>query len=357
MARTPEGIPLLIELAEALNATVVNQYGRMNFPNTHYLAGGAGAIGRADVVLGLELTDFYGTVNRFVDSHHFQLSSRLRPGTRLISIGVGDLYTRANYQDFQRMQAVDVSIGADAQATLRALIDAVNEEIPQARRATIEARGETARRNFAQAREAAMQEAMLGWDTTGRVSLGRLAAEIWDKVKGENWAFAGDVLNGHVTRLWTFDQHWQHNGGSGGAGVGYGLPAAVGAALGHREHGRLVVNIQNDGDSMYAPGAHWTSAYHNIPMLTIMNNNRAYHREVMHVQTVGAWRDRGLNNFMIGNEITNPNINYGQLAQALGIGGEGPITDPADLPAAITRGIAAVKAGEPYLIDVVTQPS
>ena len=236
MARTPEGMPLLIELAELLNATVVNQYNRMNFPNTHYLSGGGGAIARADVVLGLELTDFFGAVNRFVDSEHFQLSSRVRPGTKLISIGVGDLYTRANYQDFQRLQPVDVSIGADAQATLPALIEAVRQEIPEARRATIAPRGDNARRAFAQARENALQEAMWGWNSTGKVSLGRLASEIWDKVKGENWAFCGDSLNGNVTRLWTFDKAYQHNGGSGGAGVGYNLPAAVGAALGHRPH-------------------------------------------------------------------------------------------------------------------------
>jgi len=359
MARTPEGIPLLVELAETLNATVVNQYGRMNFPNTHYLAGGGGAIARADVVLGLELTDFFGAVNRFVDSEHFQLSSRVRPGTKLISIGVGDLYTRANYQDFQRLQPVDISIGADAQATMRALIDAVREEIPQARRATIEARGETARRAFAAARESGLQEAMLGWDSTGRVSLGRLAAEIWDKVKGEDWAFCGDNLNGNVTSLWTFEQHHQHNGGSGGAGVGYNLPAAVGAALAHKEHGRLVINVQNDGDSMYAPGAHWTAAYHQIPMLTIMNNNRAYHREIMHVQSVGNWRNRGVDNqaYLIGSEITKPNVDYATLAQSMGVNGIGPITEPSQLPGAITRGIQMVKAGEPVVIDVVTQPS
>ena len=254
------------------------------------------------------------------------------------------------------MQPVDVSIGADAQATLRALIDAVKEEIPAARRAAIAARGDTARQAHATARENARRNAMLGWNSTGRISAGRMAAEIWNQIKGEDWAFSGDTLDGNVTGLWTFDKHYQHNGGSGGAGVGYNLPAAVGAALGHRENGRLAINIQNDGDSMFAPGAYWTSAYHNIPMLTIMNNNRAYHREVMHVQTVGNWRDRGIGNFMIGNEITKPNIQFAQLAGALGVSGTGPITDPSELAPAIARGIQAVKAGEPYLIDVVTQP-
>jgi hypothetical protein len=40
----------------------------------------------------------------------------------------------------------------------------------------------------------------------------------------------------------------------------------------------------------------------------------------------------------------------------MGMTGYGPITDPKDLSAAIKRGVDAVKAGEPVLIDVVTQP-
>ena len=60
-----------------------------------------------------------------------------------------------------------------------------------------------------------------------------------------------------------------HIGGSGGAGIGYGAPAAVGAALANKKHGRLSVNIQNDGDFMYAPGVLWTAAHHQIPLLTI----------------------------------------------------------------------------------------
>jgi hypothetical protein len=35
---------------------------------------------------------------------------------------------------------------------------------------------------------------------------------------------------------------------------------------------------------------------------------------------------------------------------------EGPIDDPTKLSAALARGVASVKRGEPYLIDVLTQP-
>src|SRR3954470_3321911 len=61
-ARTENGIRLLVQLAEALQAPVVDQGGRMNFPKTHYLASAPTAVGRADVILGMELSDYWGTV-------------------------------------------------------------------------------------------------------------------------------------------------------------------------------------------------------------------------------------------------------------------------------------------------------
>jgi thiamine pyrophosphate-dependent acetolactate synthase large subunit-like protein len=58
----------------------------------------------------------------------------------------------------------------------------------------------------------------------------------------------------------------------------------------------------------------------------------------------------------IGTCIEDPNINYAMLAQSMGVRAEGPISDPKDLGPAIKRGIDVVKRGEPYLIDVITQP-
>jgi len=361
VGRTPAGVKHLVELAEALNAPVLDQLGRMNMPNNHYLyqVGGGGLIERADVILGLELTDFWGTVNNSDDSVENAQAYRPKAGARLISIGMGDLYIRANYQDFERYQEVDIAIGADAETTLPMLTEYVKQAIPADRRAKIAERGDKARKGQAQARQRMLaQAAASAWDASP-ISSARLSAEIWQQIKNENWALVSrdSSLSNWPHRLWTFDQHHQFIGGPGGAGIGYGLPAAVGAAFAHREADRrLCVNIQNDGDSMYAPGALWTAAHHKVPMLTIMWNNRAYHQEIMHLQRMANWRQRGIENPHIGTTIWDPYINYAKLAEALGHVGIGPITDPKDLAAAIKRGLDAVKMGEPVLIDVVTQP-
>src|SRR5207244_4288251 len=127
-ARTPNGIKLLVELAEALNAPVIDQAGRLNFPTTHHLnqtARAGAVVGQADVLIGLELTDFWNTVNAYIDNGENLREPRTKAGAKLISIGAGDYYIKSNYQDFQRFQPVDVSIAGDAEATLPALSEAV----------------------------------------------------------------------------------------------------------------------------------------------------------------------------------------------------------------------------------------
>ena len=172
---------------------------------------------------------------------------------------------------------------------------------------------------------------------------------MWAQIKDEDWSLVSpvDFVSRWPLRLWNFDKQYQFIGGSGGAGVGYGAPAAVGAALANRKHGRLSVNIQNDGDLMYAPGVLWTAAHHRIPLLTVMHNNRAYHQEVMHVQRMANRHNRGITRASIGTTIDNPNIDYAKMAHSMGVHAEGPITDPKDLGPAIRKALAAVKAASP----------
>jgi acetolactate synthase I/II/III large subunit len=359
-ARTANGMRGVIALAEVLNAPVVDQGGRLNMPTSHYLnqSGRGGAlVGQADVILALELTDLWGTLNTFVDNVQGTRTSRLKPNAKVVNLGVGDLYIRANYQDFQRFADADISIGADAEATLPALIEAVKAEMTAERRAQNDKRADDLRKAHAQGRDRAMAAAVLGWDSSP-VTTARLCAEIWAAVRNETWALVSSDYFQSLWphRLWNMTEHHQFIGGAGGAGVGYGLPAAVGAALAHRAEGRLVVNIQSDGDMMYAPGALWTAVHHKIPLLTVMHNNRAYHQEFMHLQKVGNWRNRGVDRAHIATTIRDPFIDYAKLAQSMGMLGIGPIEDPKDLAPALQRAVQIVKAGDPVLIDVISEP-
>ena len=74
------------------------------------------------------------------------------------------------------------------------------------------------------------------------------------------------------------------------------------------------------------------------------------------MQRMASWRQRAVENALIGTVITDPNINFATVAQGMGVEGIGPIEDPNDLAAAIRRGIEVTKSGEPVVIDVIAQP-
>jgi acetolactate synthase I/II/III large subunit len=359
-ARTPAGMAHLIELAELLQAPVVDQGGRMNFPSRHPLNHSERArelVSGADVILGLELTDFWGTVDAYRDQLRRTSRPITKPGAKLVSITAGDLFVKANYQDAQRYPEVDLAMAADAEATLPSLLDAVKRSITAERKHVFEERGRKLADTRQRLLERARADATYAWDASP-ISTARLSAELWAQIRDLDWALVSpiDFVSRWPMRLWAFDKPYQFIGGSGGAGVGYGAPAAVGAALAHKKYGRIPVNIQADGDLMYAPGVLWTAAHHQIPLLSVMHNNRAYHQEVMHIQRMANRHQRGVTTARIGTTIDSPDIDFAGLARSLGVHAEGPIVDPKELGGAIGRALAVVKRGEPALVDVVSQP-
>ncbi len=359
-ARTPQGLALMKELAETLQAAVVDRKGRMNFPTRHPLnqtERAAAVIGEADAILGLELTDFYGTVNSYRGNVYPRTSPITKPGVRLISINSNDLYLRSNYQDFERYQAENLAMAADAEATLPSLIEAIKRLITADRKQAYQDRGAKLAAAYRQTLQANRDQAVYGWDASP-ISTARLCSEIWDQIRNEDWSLVSSCqfVCQWPLRLWSFDKYHQFIGGAGGYGIGYGAPASVGAALANRKHGRLTVSIQNDGDLMFSPGVLWTAAHHRIPLLFVMHNNRAYHHEVMEVQKMADVHERGITRAYIGTTLVDPPIDYAKLAQSMGMYGSGPISDPKDLAPALREAIAVVKGGEPALVNVLTQP-
>jgi acetolactate synthase I/II/III large subunit len=358
-ARTQRGIDHLVELAETLQAPVIDQLGRMNFPSRHPLNQSERStriIANADVIMGLELEDYWGTVNSFSDRLQRTSHPIIKPNTRLISISAEDLFMKSNMQDLNRFCEVDVDLAADPEATVPSLIEAIKLKITADRKNVFRDRGA----KFAADRQADLERARIdasyAWDASP-ITVARLCAELWEQIKDEDWSFVSFAryLSRWPHRLWDFHNQYQFNGGSGGIGIGYNAPAAVGAALANRKHGRLSVNIQSDGDLMFAPGVLWTAAHHRIPLLNIMHNNRAYFAEMMQFQMISCEHNRGIDAAHIVTAFENPYIDFAKIAQGMGVYAEGPITNPKDLGPAIRRAIAVVKRGEPALVDAVCQ--
>jgi thiamine pyrophosphate-dependent acetolactate synthase large subunit-like protein len=358
--RTPEAMGMLVELAELVQAPVIDTKGRMNFPNNHPLCHSSrrGAVlSQADMILALEPVDLYGLTNKMTDQLERTTRSTVKSGVKIVSIAAHDLMVHANFQDFQRYAPADIAITGDPVATMPLLIDCVKSELGDGRASALAARGKKLTDAWKGLANRARAEAAHGWDSSP-ISTARMWMELWQQVKDEDWAIVSDTgqSGNWPHRLWTMDKPYRFNGGSGGAGVGYTCVASVGAALAHRDQGRIAISINGDGDLMMSPGVLWTAAHHKIPLLMLVHNNRCYHQEIMHLQRMANRHNRNVENARIGTEIRNPDIDFAKVAQGLGVFSAGPISDPKDLGPAIQKAVAVVKRGEPALIDVVTQP-
>ena len=144
--RSQEGVNLIVELAETLQASVQNMAVEQGknaraMPTHHPLHASGGGPANADVILALEVEDVWGATNNMLDQQIRTSRPTIKPGTKLINISTKELYTKSNYQDFQRYQEVDLAIAADAEATLPSLIEAVKRLITSDRKQLFRDRG------------------------------------------------------------------------------------------------------------------------------------------------------------------------------------------------------------------------
>jgi acetolactate synthase I/II/III large subunit len=348
--RTQTGMDQIVALADLLQCRV---NGGRFMPSHHPLNQGGG-VANADIIVGLDESDLWGRVHTMRDQLRRSERLNMKAGAKLISISSSDLYTKSNYQDFNRFSEVDMALAADAEATLPSLIEACKKLITADRKRVFEERGKMLAAAKTRAMDQARREATYAWNASP-ISSDRLNAEMWAAVKSKDWA-AGP--RGVVGPLWNVTKLYQTMTAAGGVGLGHNMPASIGGALAHRKHGRFMVNVQNDGCMMFTSGSLWTAAHHRIPLLTVIYNNRGYHTELMHIQRMANRNQRGVtsDHTFVGTKIENPNIDFAMLARSMGVYGDGPITNPNDLQPALQKAIAVVERGEPAVVDVVMQP-
>ena len=358
--RTEAGPKQLVQLAELLQCPVVDVRNRMNMPSRHPLnhsARGGAAVRQADVILAVEVMDLFGELFTVDDLIGRPSRPKTSPGAKVIVLGTTDAYIKPNMGEYERYTSADIGITGDGEASLPILIAAIEKEMTPARKAVAATRGQKLMDMGHKFLAAAHEAAAYGWDASP-VSTARISAEVWNQLQHEDWTMATETtfLSNWPYRLWNFEKHYNSMGGSVGGGVGYNAVAALGAALANKEHGRVTVALNGDGDLMMSPGILWTAAHHKIPILYIVHNNRAWHQEYMHVQRMAQRNQRGIERAHIGTTMIDPNIDFTSLAKAMGVYSPGQVSDPKDFGPALQKALAVVKMGEPALIDVVSQP-
>ncbi len=196
------------------------------------------------------------------------------------------------------------------------------------------------------------EEARKNWDASP-MTFSRLALEVWEVIKNEDWVLTANTLKQQVRKLWDFDKPYRHPGVELGTSTQIGI--SLGVALAHKGTGRIVVDIQPDGDLMFDAGALWVAAKYEIPMLVVMHNNRAYYNDWEHQIRMAKLRGTDEAKAHIGMDLFGPEPDFAALARSMGCYGEGPIDKPQDIRPALLRALAEVKKGRLALVDTITQ--
>jgi acetolactate synthase I/II/III large subunit len=130
-----------------------------------------------------------------------------------------------------------------------------------------------------------------------------------------------------------------------GGAIGFGLPGAVGAAIG--APGRPVLALEGDGSAMYTLQALWTMARESLPVVVLIFANRAYRILQGELKGVGARIAGEKAAAMLS--LDRPAIDWAALARGQGV--PGVRVETADALASALRDGWASRG--PWLIEAV----
>ena len=348
--RHPAAFSELRRLAELLGAPVIDLQARLNMATRHPLnfTGSEAVLAEADLVLSVDVGDLSRALSRLDRATH-QKQSRIPAGCTIVDLGLMELRSSKWSEDLGAFQPVDLAIVADSALALPALRELISADTS----ATWPGRRGRLEQENAKLRAEVATKSREHWDDSP-IWPARLASEIWDAIKGEDWVLTANDLEDWAWKLWDIDSPVRWPGRSLGTATQIGI--SIGIALAHRGDGKLIIDIQPDGDLLFDPGALWTAANLKLPMLLVMYNNRAYYNDWEHQLRVADTRGTDKAKANIGMDLSDPAPDFAMLAKAFGWYAEGPIDDPKAVAPALRRAIDVIRKEErPALLDTIVR--
>jgi acetolactate synthase-1/2/3 large subunit len=133
-----------------------------------------------------------------------------------------------------------------------------------------------------------------------------------------------------------------------GGAIGYGLPAATGAAVAAPD--RPVVCIEADGSALYTIQALWTQAREQLNVTTVLVNNAAYAILRVELQRTAAGPAGPRASALL--DLSNPTPDFTEISRGMGVPAV-RVTTAEELDAALRR--AHAEPG-PHLIEAIVPP-
>jgi len=329
----------LLSLVEEHGLAVMDySSGYRNFPvhHGHYLGGfGVGSEfvkGGVDLIVAVGARDFGGRV--------VPNSPEAPAQARIVRIGLDTASMGRNYP-------TDLSLVGDVKEALADLRAALSSrltkdriaKLAESRNVEVKAVALAARRRSEAAAQKNMGQSPIHPDELGAAMARTLPNDsifVSENLTGRHDAFPFGFRD--------YEPMWV---GNTGAGLGWGVGASIGAKLAAPD--RPVICSIGDGSVMYSACGFWTQVRYNIPVLTVVWNNRNYQTvRLAYASYKGRMAQSG---HYAGMYLGDPDIDFVQLAGCQGVKGE-RVTRGADIETALKRGLSATRDGKPYLVEV-----
>jgi acetolactate synthase-1/2/3 large subunit len=337
LGRHPEAVTLLAQLSEMLGMRIADTRGPLNVPASHplFVEDANKAIAESDVLLLLD-----------VDVPWIPRHVQPATGARIAQLDIDPLKETMALWGFP----VDLPIQADSSKALAGLLEAVERHASPANRQRW-----TERRDRYAAAQAAHRQAQAASVNELRsrrpIAAEWVGAALAERLPTETIVLDESVTSSDAMRRFLAREKPGSVLSAGAPGLGWSLGAGVGVKLAAPD--QTVVSVVGDGSFVFGSpvAALWAAQQAAAPFLTLIMNNGGYNASKMPV--LGLFPDgasRRANAFPGVRFSTPPD--YAALARSCHAYGE-RVEDPAELPEAITRGLAAVHAGQAAVLDVV----
>jgi benzoylformate decarboxylase len=329
----------IVEIAELLGAPVYPESvpSTASFPASHPLFKGAVTRLAPNIRAVLEQHDLLFSVGG--DLFTMSLPSDVDPMPR----GMPIVHIDTDPWELGKNYPAKVAILGDAKATLRDLLVALKSGMTAAQRAAAKARSEALRAAIAAELEKLKARARSEAEAVPIRPLALMHA-LGELLPPEAVVIDESISSNAGLRQLLKSNDPQSFFALRGGGIGWGLPAAIGAKLALPD--RPVVGLIGDGSALYTCQALWTAAHEQVPVVFVILNNASYRilkQRVNNMRGHAAQTD-----LYVGMDLVNPRVDFVGLARSFGLAAE-RATTLAEATALVKRGIAGK---EPLLIDV-----
>ena len=235
--RRAGGFESIVELAETTGAAVWDVNNALNFPNKHplCLSMDKDTLRHTDLVVGLDVNDWEKQLTELNNAKRTR-EQLTPPSCDFVEIGFGEINISKWAFDYCRMQPCSVRALGDTALGIPELTRICKERIAADSKlqSRIAARKRAVGKRHDEVWAKWQQEARENWDASP-ITFARLALEVWEVIKDEDWVLTANNLKQQVRKLWDFDKPYRHPGVELGTSTQIGI--SLGVALGAQGQG------------------------------------------------------------------------------------------------------------------------